>query len=765
MIARFNKYNPLNDKNYYDEYPDIIIRVRNSDDVEKLEDVFNNYKFRYIKEPLLDYIRGGDEAYLRYNKNIGLGYSSMDYFNNSGSRYTNEKMFTVEDLPFIMNIINNKGEIRSTPNYMLSKEERGKRFIREKNIYSQYGSIIMMIRTMEEFYKFQETINVLDGIINDIDERFEIGTRYNLSKNKKPYIRNKRYEKTFSYGSLEFLDSENVHDYDEKFYMEDLSKFVNLIKNDGEYNDTPRYMLPKEGRNKRFIREEHSKKYSDDFSHVVVEIKNIEELDKVYDFFRREINPLTVSTVEENYYNGTKTYLNHGEIANFIYYFDENYIRYGKKSYTVENPTKFKIEKLYNSNELEQVKKIIKDDVYPIIKPYYMLSKEERDKRFVRENKTYFEKYECVIIEFSSKEEIEKSWEYIHENKIGIDISPRCLTGSIEYMESGEIPVFLYISSGDNWMYGTKKYVIDNPIQNPHLKFYTINDLPEIKKLIKNKDMIIPFYMLSREERRKRFVTENFNEFLLEKSSLTRLGIPREVMQPIQKDLALSPDVEWEKINHKKDILSELKNGGANMFIQIELNNIKVFVSYPTPKGTQYFIDNYVYRDTGWSGEFEKLKREYKTLTQLSYDIEPRSNIYKLNGEFSINKQSRRKFIKKEKSFLEFSDKFKTDFLQKFDKILKRISGTNFKKAKDKVTDKAKKIAIENSLLIKGLDNPLTGPNGLSILDEFLYQFEDAYSEYFEERIDIQELSEYFTKDKLMTMFMYYIYTGKILIN
>ena len=72
---------------------------------------------------------------------------------------------------------------------------------------------------------------------------------------------------------------------------------------------------------------------------------------------------------------------------------------------------------------------------------------------------------------------------------------------------------------------------------------------------------------------------------------------------------------------------------------------------------------------------------------------------------------------------------------------------------------------MENSLLIKGLDNPLSGPNGLSILDEFLYQFEDAYSEYFEERIDIQELGEYFTKEKLMTMFMYYIYTGKILVN
>ena len=271
--------------------------------------------------------------------------------------------------------------------------------------------------------------------------------------------------------------------------------------------------------------------------------------------------------------------------------------------------------------------------------------------------------------------------------------------------------------------------------------------------------------MLSKEDRSKRFIYENFNEFLLERSSLTKLGIPREVMQPIQKDLALSPDAGWDKMKHKKDIISDLKSGEPCLFVQVALDNIKIFVSYPSPKGALYFVDNYIYRDTDWSGEFEKLKREYKTLTQLSIDIEPKSNIYKLDGDFSINKQGRRKFIKKEKSFMEFSDKFKTDFLQKFDKILKRISGTNFKKAKDKVTDKAKKIALENSLLIKGLDNPLNGPNGLSILDEFLYQFEEEYSKYFEERIDIQELSEYFTKDKLMTMFMFYIMNGKILVN
>lgn len=261
-------------------------------------------------------------------------------------------------------------------------------------------------------------------------------------------------------------------------------------------------------------------------------------------------------------------------------------------------------------------------------------------------------------------------------------------------------------------------------------------------------------------------MTGKTNEsLLLEKSSLTKLGVPREVMQPIQKDLALSTDAEWERVDHKKDILKYLRKGDKNLFIQVAVDSIKMFGSYPSIKGTLYFIDNYIYRDTEWAGEYEKLPRQYKSFTQLSIDIEPRTNIYRLKGDFEINTQGKRKMIKKENSFIEFSERFKTDFLQQFDKVLKKITGPKYEKAKKQVIDKAKRIEVENKLLIKSLDNPLNGPNGLSILDEFLYKFEDIYSEYFGERIDIQELAKYFTYEKVMTMFMYYIYTGKLLVK
>jgi hypothetical protein len=293
---------------------------------------------------------------------------------------------------------------------------------------------------------------------------------------------------------------------------------------------------------------------------------------------------------------------------------------------------------------------------------------------------------------------------------------------------------------------------------SPSMKYEKVYDIDELNIV----DYILKYGKKLPSYKPRQLIREN-NELLLEKSSLTKLGVPREVMQPIQKDLAIPADAEWDKIDLKKDVVRYLKEGDKNLFIQIEVDMIKVIVSYPSIKGTIFFVDTYVYKDDDWSGKFVKLPREFKTITQTIIDIEPRSNIYRLKNDFSISKQSKRKMIKKEKEFFKFSENFKTEFIRKFDSILKRMTGVYFKNAKEKITDKLKQKALENDLLIKGLENPLESPNGLSILDEFLFEFENEYSKFFKERVDIQELCNYFTKDKIMTSFMYFIYKGKIL--
>lgn len=263
----------------------------------------------------------------------------------------------------------------------------------------------------------------------------------------------------------------------------------------------------------------------------------------------------------------------------------------------------------------------------------------------------------------------------------------------------------------------------------------------------------------------KKFI--NFDEpnesLLLEKSSLTTLGVHREVMQSIQRDLAIPADAEWDRIKLKSKVKDILQDGQKELILQIATDAVKVFVSYPDNGEQIYFIDSYILKDDGWSGEYLKQKRQFTTKTQLSYHIEPKTLLYHLKSDFSLKKQPHRKIEKKEKSFESFTMNFKKDFLEKFDSILKRIVGSKYHDAKKEIRDKAKQIELENQMMISGLDDPLEGHNSLTILDEFLYQFEDEYSNFFDERIDLQELCKYFSREKIMTSFMYFIYTGKIL--
>jgi hypothetical protein len=254
-----------------------------------------------------------------------------------------------------------------------------------------------------------------------------------------------------------------------------------------------------------------------------------------------------------------------------------------------------------------------------------------------------------------------------------------------------------------------------------------------------------------------------FEDFLiLEKSSLSSLGVPTEVLKEIQKEFAIPQDARWERVIRKSDVERILRQSRKKLILQIAIDSIKVFVT----DRDQYFIDRFILNDEGdWSGAYKKLKREYLSKNQLMVEVEPRANIYLLRNDFSLQQQGQRKVEKQDKNFKEFTQNFKRDFLINFRNILKRIVGQNYKNAQGEILKKARQIELENNMIISGLENPLEGPNGLTILDEFLYKFEDALTEFFGERLDIYEISEYFGRDKVMTMFMYYVYTGKIMKN
>jgi len=120
----------------------------------------------------------------------------------------------------------------------------------------------------------------------------------------------------------------------------------------------------------------------------------------------------------------------------------------------------------------------------------------------------------------------------------------------------------------------------------------------------------------------------SLKDFLLleEVSSLTILGVPKEVMQPIQRDFAIPENAEWDRLPLKRDVEYLMKKGDKCLILQIAIDSVKVFVSHPLHDENSYIIDRYLLdEDAGWSGEYTKIKRESVSLTQLLSEVEPKS--------------------------------------------------------------------------------------------------------------------------------------------
>ena len=254
---------------------------------------------------------------------------------------------------------------------------------------------------------------------------------------------------------------------------------------------------------------------------------------------------------------------------------------------------------------------------------------------------------------------------------------------------------------------------------------------------------------------------DNLTNRILEKSSLSILGVPSEVMKPIQRDLSIPDNAEWRKIGLKRDALSLIQKKDKLLFLQIEIDSITVFISY----GGLYYTDVYIIQDNiDWGGGYKKLPRETISKSHFISRLDTNVLLYYLKDDFSINTQPYRKMKKRTDEFENFTLNFKIDFLEQFNSILKRMVGyNNYDEAKEKIIDNARKIEKENKMIVHGLDNPLETDNSLTILDEFLIKFEKEYSKFFGERLDILELSELFTRDKIMSSFMLFVYSGKII--
>jgi len=230
------------------------------------------------------------------------------------------------------------------------------------------------------------------------------------------------------------------------------------------------------------------------------------------------------------------------------------------------------------------------------------------------------------------------------------------------------------------------------------------------------------------------------NYKIFEKTSLLNIGVPFSVMQIIQKNYAISDNAQWKPLKYKKDINPILNKNKNNLIITICNNNL--FVSFSYDK--EYYIETYeqtIKDDFGNEG-WQRIDRIKTTLSDLFKQIKKRCKSFVLvSGDWSYEFSNIRKLKNEEKDFKYTTNIFKQDFIKNYTKIYKKLYG----KDSDIIT------------------NNIVKSNSLTIFDKYLIEFEGDYSDKYKEYLNIPIMIERWSRDKIMTAFMVYLYTKKLI--
>jgi len=225
-----------------------------------------------------------------------------------------------------------------------------------------------------------------------------------------------------------------------------------------------------------------------------------------------------------------------------------------------------------------------------------------------------------------------------------------------------------------------------------------------------------------------------FNSFIFEKSSLTSIGIPNEVLKQIQIDYELPHNIKWEELTFSNTIKSSLENDDKNLYIEInkEGTKVNVITSIRKNKKKIYILDEYKY-NFGW----EKSERIDITFAPIVQKMSFKSIYYHCESKnFKLTSKKERSLENINVQYENFNTQFKKDFTNKFISIIK----------KDKYNL---------------LDNTIK-ENGLTTFDEYLYDFESQCSEELKRYLTIKELISRYGKDKIFRSFMYFIKTNNL---
>lgn len=275
---------------------------------------------------------------------------------------------------------------------------------------------------------------------------------------------------------------------------------------------------------------------------------------------------------------------------------------------------------------------------------------------------------------------------------------------------------------------------------------------------------------------------------LFEKTSLINIGVPNYVMKMIQRDYSISDNAQWGQLTYKKDITTLLHKKKNTLIISVCKNKICILFSY----NNDYYVETYsITSDDFGHEQWTKGIREKTTITDSVKEVKRSCKSYELiSGNWLHEFSKVRKIRKEDENFESTTTEFKKEFAENFTKIVKRLYG---KKA-DVITDiiinhlstvqknlsdeKIREILFLNSERTKEINklklkqntkdpyklyNDIVRADSLTIFNEYLIKFEDEYSDKYKEYLNIPIMIERFSREKINTAFMVYIYCNKLI--
>jgi len=272
---------------------------------------------------------------------------------------------------------------------------------------------------------------------------------------------------------------------------------------------------------------------------------------------------------------------------------------------------------------------------------------------------------------------------------------------------------------------------------------------------------------------------------IFEKSSLTALGVPDDIMKEIQIEFEIPSDANWEQMKLKKNIIKSLKTTNS-FFLSFSKTTDNIFIFFNN--NNRYYIQYFKYDNDGW-GSYQISNREEITFTQLNIHINIKNTNYKLNSDFKTKTKKERTIQTQTENLEKTTEVFKYNILSHFNNILKRMYGGKYHRVMKQISinlSKVKKNTNANDLLDILKDNTKLAKiaaeyedamndddrlklrnlekkyNSLSTLDEYLIMFEENYSEKYNYYLNIKDLIKDFGQMQIETAFIYFLYTGKI---